>query len=179
MKFKKNITVKIGCIIEEFLVSCVPAIFLIMILFTKSDFIDILSSLFIIPYLGTIINIALVLISIICALFDKTFYKVDKDRLLVSDKGDLFEIAYSDITSITLDLGSLDKFNAQKMQLIIWGNDSKKLLMINNPSLIMTYMLKAKSKASLNYLNEKRILFILGITNIIVLLFAVLIKMFS
>lgn len=179
MKFKRNITVKIGCIISEFLVSCIPAILLIMILFTQSSLIDILSTLFIIPYFVVIINVILVLISTTCALFDKTFYKVNNDRLIVSDRDHLFEIAYSDINSITFDFGSLDKFNAQKMQLIVWGNGLKKLLIINNPSLIMTHMLKTKSKVSLNYLNEKRGLFILGITNVTVLFFAVLIKMFS
>lgn len=183
MKFKRNITVKIGCIISEALVSCIPASLLIMILLTQSSLIDILSALFIFPYFAVIINIVLVLISTIYALFDKTFYKVNNDRLIVSDRGHLFEIAYSDINSITFDFGSLDKFNAQKMQLIVWGNDWKELLIINNPSLIMTHMLKTKSKVSFNYLNEKRGLFILGITNVSVfvtaLFLAVLIKMSS
>ena len=179
MKFKKNITGKIGCIISEFLVSCLPAILLIMIFFTKSGFNDILSGLFVIPYFLVIINIILVSISIIYALFDKTFYKIYNDRLVAFDKGHLCEILYSDITSITFDFGTLDRFNAQKMQLIIWGNDSIRLLIINNPSLIMTHMLKIKSGVSLNYLNGKRRLFIFVITNAIVLFFAVFIKLFS
>lgn len=179
MKFKKNITGKIGCTISEFLLSCLPAILLIMIFFTKSGFSDILSAMFVIPYFLVVINIILMLISIICALFDKTFYKIDNNRLVTFDKGRLCEIAYSDITSITFDFGTLDKFNAQKMQLIIWGNDSKKLLIINNPSLMMTHMLKIKSGVSLNYINEKRRWFIFVITNAIVLFFAILIKLFS
>ena len=179
MKFKKNITVKIGCIASEFLASCVPSILLITFLFTKSSLQDILLALFIVPYFGVIVNFILALISIISSLFDKTYYKVHNDRLIVFDKGNSFEITYSEITSITLDFGSLDKFNAQKMQLIIWGHDSKRLLTIDNPSLVMTNLLKKKSKVPFNYLNQKRGLFIFILTNGIVLFMAVLIKVVS
>ncbi len=177
MKFKRNITVKIGCIISEFLVSCIPAILLITIFFAKSDFNEIISALLIIPYFGIIINFILILISSINALFDKTFYKVCDDSLIVSNKGRSFEISYLEITSITFDLGTLDKFNAQKAQLIIWGNNFKQLLVVKNPSLIMIHILKIKSQAPITYLNQKRISFILGLTNSIVLLFAILIKL--
>lgn len=177
MKFKKNITAKVGCVISEALISCIPAILIITIFIMNKNLKEVLLAVLVIPYFLIIINIILFIFSCVGDIFDKTIYTLEKDSLIINTRQNETKINYSDIKSLTFDYGSLEKFNRQKMQLILFGEKYKQLLILNNHSILMTCLLRKKcNSVKICYYNNKRILFLLGIINITILLVAIIIK---
>lgn len=181
MAFKKNITITIACVITECLISLIPAIFIIYGFFLTDKFDEIFSTLLIVPYFILIINIVLIIISLISQIFIKTKYYINKETLVVKNNSvSVREIKYNEITSITYDFGYLIRLDPRPSQLVLFDKDFKELLSINNPSIIMVHLLKKRCKnAKISYYNHKRFLYLLALINGIVLLFAILTKIFS
>ena len=179
MRFKRNITITIACVITECLISLMPAIFILYIFFMIDKFDGILSSLLIIPYLILITNVILFIISLIAQIFLKTKYCVNKESIVVIKKDNAKTIKYSEISSIVYDFGDITKFNTQPSQLILFNEENKPLLSVNNPSIIMVCMIIKKCKnIKVGYYNSKRFIYLLLLINTAVLLFSAFVKIF-
>ncbi len=180
MKFKKNITITIACVITECLLSLIPLIFIIYIFFLNERFNEIFSTLLIVPYFTLIINVILIIVTLISQLFIKTKYCVKDETLMFSSPKKNFEINYNDIYNITYDFGDLTKFHTRPSQLVIFDKEFKQLLTIDNPSIIMVSLLRKKCKnAKMNYYHNKRFLYLLLLINGVVLTICILTKLFS
>ncbi len=180
MKFKKNITITIACVITECLLSLIPVIFIIYIFFLNERFNEIFSTLLIVPYFTLIINVILIIVTLISQLFIKTKYCVKDETLMFSSPKKNFEINYNDIYNITYDFGDLTKFHTRPSQLVIFDKEFKQLLTIDNPSIIMVSLLRKKCKnAKMNYYHNKRFLYLLLLINGVVLTICILTKLFS
>ena len=179
MVFKRNITITIACVITECLLSLIPTIFMIYLFFMPDKINEMFSTLLVVPYFILIINFILITISLISQIFIKTKFYVNKEALVIKRRNDLKEINYSEIANMTYDFGDLTKFNTRPSQLVLFDKDFKELLSIDNPSIIMVYMLKKKCKnAKMSYYHNKRFLYFLAFINGIVLLTAILAKIF-
>ena len=178
MTFKRNPTATIACVINECLVSLIPAIVIVYFFFIPNLMNELLSTLFIIPYFAFILNVVLIFISLISGVFIKTRYCVGKESLVVKQKDNVKEIKYNEIASITYDFGNVfSQFNRTPSQLILLSREGKRLLAVNNPSIAMALFLRKKCKHSLvRFDHNKRILFFLTLINGIVLLLGALIK---
>ncbi len=180
MKFKKNITITIACVITECLLSLIPVIFIIYIFFLNERFNEIFSTLLIVPYFTLIINVILIIVTLISQLFIKTKYCLKDETLMFSSPKKNFEINYNDIYNITYDYGDLTKFHTRPSQLVIFDKEFKQLLTIDNPSIIMVSLLRKKCKnAKMNYYHNKRFLYLLSLINGVVLTICILTKLFS
>lgn len=180
MRFKKNITVTVACVITECLISLIPVILMIYIFFMADKISEIFSTLFIIPYFILIINVILFIISLIARIFIKTEYCVNDECLLIKTESNEKQLKYGEISSITYDMGDLTKFNTQPSQLVLFDKESKQLLSVSNPSIIMTHMIKKNCKnIKISYYHNKRFLYLLLLINGTVLLISVLAKLFS
>lgn len=180
MKFKKNITVTLACIITECLISLLPIIFMIYLFFIQNKINEMFLTLLVIPYLIILINICLFIISLIAGLFIKTSYFVEKDFLIVKTKNSESKIMYKYIFGITYDFGDLTKFNTKPSQLILFDKEFKQLISIYNPSITMVYIIKKRCKNSeIEYYHNKRFLFLFSLINGISFIFLLLLKLFS
>lgn len=178
MGFKKNITVTVACVITECLLSLVPAITIIYLFFMPDKLSDIFSTLFIIPYVILIINVILLIISIIARLFIHTKYFVGEEKLTIISRKGSTGISYNEISAIAYDFGDLNKWHAKASQLVLLGKDSKQLLTISNPPIILVRKIKAKCKnIKINYYHNKRFLYLLSLINVTILLISVLAKL--
>ena len=180
MVFKRNITITLACVITECLLSLIPTIFIIYLFFIPHEINEMLSTLLVVPYFILIINFILLTISLISQIFIKTKFYVNKESLVIERKNELKEINYTEIANMTYDFGDLTKFNTKPSQLVLFDKDFKQLLSINNPSIIMVHILKKRCKNSkMCYCHNKRFLYFLILINGIVLLIALLAKLFS
>ena len=181
MWFKRNPTATVALVINECLLSLVPAIIILYLFFMPYQMNEFLSTLLIVPYLALLINAVLIVISLFAGIFIKIKYRVGTEALVVERKYSVREIKYDEIASITYDLGYIfSQFNRTPSQLILFGRDGKQLLVVENPSVIMVHLLRKKCKDSVVYLeNKKRILFFLALINGLVMLFGALIKIFN
>lgn len=180
MVFKRNITITIACVITECLLSLIPSIFIIYALFMLDKISEIFSTLLLVPFLILIINVALIIISLICQIFMNTKFYVGKETFVIKEKENIKVIAFNEIKKMTYDFGWLIKFNARPSQLVLFDNDLKELLSINNPSIIMVHVLKKRCKnVKMNYYHNKRFLYLLALINGMVLFIAILVKIFS
>ena len=179
MKFKRNITITIACFATEFLISSTPVIFMVYLFFTDnvSEF---FSALLIIPIFALIINAFLILISLFACAFLKTNFYVNKECLIVEKGNNVKTINYNEITGIAYDFGNyLSQYNKTPSQLVLFGEDHRQLLAVNNPSIVMVHMIKKKCKnVNISYYNNKRFLFLLAVINGTFLLIAILAKLF-
>lgn len=179
MKFKKNITVTLACVITECLFSIIPVILMIYLFFFIDKFNEIFSTLLIVPYFIVIINIILIIISLIGSIFIKTKYILNENVLVIVTPKKSWEINYADIANITYDFGDLTRFNAKPSQLILFDKEFKQLLIVDNPSIIMVSILRKKCKnVKVNYYHNKRFLYLLSLINGIVLLICIFAKIF-
>lgn len=181
MRFKRNPTATIACVTSECLVSLVPAILMIYFFFIPEQIHELFSTLMIVPYFMLILNVVFLGISLIVSLFDKTKYCVNKESLIVQYKNNAKTIMYSEIALIVYDLGDIfPQFNRTPSQLRLYSENNKQILVIDNPSIIMTHVLRKKCKNANTYLeHNKRIMFLLILINGSVLLIGTLIKIFS
>ncbi len=180
MAFKRNITVTIACVITEFLISLIPTISMIYIFFMTDDINEFFSTLLIIPYFILIINVVIIVISLIAQIFIKTKYYINKENLIIKTKDKIKEINYTEISNITYDFGDLTKFNTKPSQLVLFNRNFKQLLSINNPSIIMVFLLKKRcNNSKISYYHNKRFLYLFLLINGIVLLIAILAKIIS
>lgn len=179
MVFKRNITITLACVITECLISSIPAIVLFYIFFFLDKINEIFSTLLIMLLFIVIINIFLILISLIAQIFIKTKYFVNKESLIIKTTDEVKEINYNEIANMTYDFGDLTKFHTKSSQLVLFDKAYKQLLSINNPPIIMVYLLKKNCKiAKVNYYHNKRFLYIISLINGIVLLIAIFTKIF-
>ena len=74
MRFKRNITSTLACVITECLISLIPMIFMIYLFFLEDNISELFSSLLAVPYFILIINVILIIISFIAQIFIKTKY---------------------------------------------------------------------------------------------------------
>ena len=178
MKFKKNPTATIACVINECLLSIIPAIAMVYFFFIPNQINELLSTLVIIPYFAFILNFPLILISLISGVFIKTKYYLSEEALIVQQKDDVKEIKYNEIASITYDFGDIfSQFNRTSSQLVLFARDGQRLLAAKNPSITMVHFLRKNCKHSgIRFKHNKRILFFLSLINGIVLVFGILIK---
>ena len=178
MRFKRNPTATIACVMNECLVSLIPAIVIVYVVFIPNQINDLLSTLFIVPYLAFVLDVMLIFFSLIAGIFIKTTYCVGKESLVVKQKDYVKEIKYNEIASFTYDFGNVfSQFNRTPSQLVLLSREGKQLLVINNPSITMALFVWKKCKhAEVHLEHNKRILFFLAIINGIVLLFGALIK---
>ena len=180
MGFKRNITITLACVITECLISLIPMIFMIYLFFMMDKIDEIFSTLLIVPYFILIINVILIIISFIAQIFIKIKYYVNAECLVIKTKTQNKEINYDEIKGITYDYGDLTIFNTKPSQLVLFDKDYKQLLSINNPSIIMIHLIRRKCKyAKVCYYHNKRFLYLLLLINGIVLLFSILVKLFS
>ncbi len=180
MKFKRNITITLACVITECLISLVPVIFMIYIFFMMNKTNELFSTLLIVPYLILIINFVLIIISLIAQMFIKTKYYVNKECLVIKTKDKVKEINYEKIFAITYDFGDLTKFNTKPSQLVLFDENYKQLLLVNNPSIIMVHMIRRKCKnIKVIFYHNKIFLYLFALLNGIVLFISILAKIFS
>ena len=180
MIFKRNITITTALVITECLISIIPSIIFVFLFFMSDRIVELFSTLLVIPYFALIINIILFVVSLIAQPFLKTEFNVKKDALVVKKENDANEICYYKIANITYDFGDLSKFNPKPSQLVLFDKDCNQLLSVNNPSIIMTAVLKSKCKnAKVCYYHNKRFLYLLLLINGIVLFISMLIKLFA
>lgn len=180
MRFKRNITITLACVITECLISLIPSICMIYIFFIRDRIKEMLFTVLVVPYFILIINAILIIISLIAQIFMKTRYQINRESLVVETKNEVKEIRYEIIESIIYDFGDLTKFHTNPSQLVLFDKDCKPLLSINNPSIIMVYKIRNKCKnRKIAYYNNKRFLYLLLLINSIVLLSLFLIKLFS
>ena len=181
MWFKRNITITIACVITEFLICLIPTIFMIYVLFLRDKISEILSTLMIVPCFILLANVFLLAISLISLIFIKTKYKVGADHLVVVTKSKTTEIKYDTIARIAYDFGYLlSRYNLQPSQLVLFDSNHNQLLSINNPSIIMTFLICKKCNgAKITYHNNKRFLWLLAVVNGIFLLFSIIITILS
>ena len=179
MTFKKNITITIACIVTECLLSLIPSIVIIYIFFIPEKLNELFNTLLFVPYFILIINALLILVSLISRLFIKTKFYINPKKLVIQNEG-IKEIYYNQIAHITYDLGDILKFNFTPSKLVLFDKYHRELFSINNPSILMVHMLKKKCQnARMNYYHNKRFLFFLALVNGIVLLIALIIKVFK
>ncbi len=175
--FKRNITATVACVITEFLLSLIPAIFIIYLVAVPEQISELPFTLLMIPYFVVIINVILMIVSCIAGVFLKTRYFIEDDCITVKDKYEVKRIAYRKISHITYDFGNLTKFNGEPSQLVLFDDEFNQLLAVKNPSILMTYMIKKRCGIKkLSYYHEKRGLLISALVNGIVLLSVILIK---
>lgn len=181
MKFKRNPTVTIACVITECLLCLVPAILMAYFFFIPDQINKLLSTLAVIPYLVLILNIILIVISLILGIFIKTKYYVGKETLAVQRKDDIKEIKYNEIARIIYDFGNIfSQFNRTPSQLVLFAENGKRLLTVKNPSITMVHFLRKKCEnAEVHFEHNKRILFFLALVNGVTLFFGMLIKILS
>lgn len=181
MKFKRNPTATIACVVNECLLSLIPAIVIVYVFFIPNQINELLSTLVIIPYFAFILNVVLIFISLISGIFIKTKYCIGKEALTVEQRDNVKEIKYDEIASITYDYGNVfSQFNRTPSQLVLFAKDGKRLLTVKNPSITMTHVIRKKCKHSeVCFEHNNRILFFLSLINGIVLLTGVLIKIFQ
>ena len=159
MRFKRNITITLACVITECLICLIPTIVMIYLFFMMNKIEEIFSTLLMIPYFILIINGVLFIISLISQIFIKTKYYVNEGSLVVKTKTRVEEINYNSITYITFDFGTLTKFEKHVSQLVLYDKDNKQLLSVNNPSIIMVHMIRKKCKnIKVSWYNNKRFL---------------------
>ena len=180
MRFKRNITITISCVITECLISLIPMIFMIYLFFMQDEIGKMFSTLLLIPYFVLIINVVLIVISLFAQVFIKTKYYLSDECLIVESKNKNERIDYHEIAGITYDFGNLYKFNPQPSQLVLFDKDYEQLLLINNPSIIMVHLLRKKCKSvKVSYYHNKRFLYLLLAFNGIALMVLLLVKLFS
>ena len=180
MWVKRNITIKMACIITECLLSLIPMIVMIYAFFLPNEFNNIFSTLFIVPYFILVINTVLLLISLIAQIFIKTKYHLCDDALIIQAKSYTREIKYSQVAAMTYDLGTLTRWNPKPSELVLFDKNFKQLLSITNPSIIMVALLKKKCKnTKISYFHTKRFLSLLAIINGAFLLVSLLIILFG
>lgn len=177
MTFKRNITITIACIITECLLSLIPTIFMIYIFFLPDRISEIFSTLFIVPYFIFIANIALIIISLVAKVFINTKFYIKKETFVVKKNDYVMEIRYTEIAGLTYDFGDLSKFNARPSRLVLFDENYKPLISINNPSIIMVQKLKNKCKhVTPSYDHNKRFLYLFAGINGICLVLSILAK---
>ncbi len=166
MRFKRNITVTLSCIITECLLSLIPTILILCIFLLPNEFNEIISTLLIVPYFILIINFVLLIITLISRLFIKTTYYLKDDSLEVVSPKKQYEIHYHEIYAITYDLGDLTKFRNHSSQLVLFDKEFKELLSVNNPPIVMVHLLKRKCQnAKVSYYHGKRFLYLTVLIN--------------
>lgn len=178
MRFKRNPTATIACVVNECLLSLIPAIVIVYLFFIPNQINELLSTLVIIPYFAFILNVVLIFFSLISGNFIKTKYYIGKEALTIEQKDNVKEIKYDEIASITYDYGNIfSQFNRTPSQLVLFAKDGKRLLSVRNPSIIMVHFLRKKcSNSVVCFEHNKRILFFLSLINGLVVLLGVLIK---
>lgn len=170
MKFKKNITITFACFITEFMLSCLPSIIIMYLLFFQSNLNDLFFSLLVIPYLLVIINIVLIIISLIACLFIKEYYVVGKKELIVNNKEKVKKICFSDIKNIAYDFGNIKRYNGSSSELIFFDENFNTILSVKNPSLLMVCMIRKRCRgAKTSFYNNKRIIILMALTSCIVI----------
>lgn len=180
MRFKRNITITIACVITECLICLIPMICMIYLFFMRDKIEEMFSTLLIVPYFILIINIVLFIISLIAQIFIKTTYYVNGECLVIKTKTEVKEINYDEIAGISYDYGNLIKFDTEPSQLVLFDKNYKQLLSVNNPSIIMISMIRKKCRSiKVNYFHNERFLYLLTLINGIVLAFSILVKLFS
>lgn len=180
MVFKRNVTITVACVITECLLSLIPTIFIIYAFFMLDKINEIFSTLLLVPYLILIINAVLIIISFICQIFIKTKFHIGKETLVIKEKETIRKIPFNKISSMTYDFGCLEKFNARPSQLVLFDDDFKELLSINNPSIIMVHILKKRCKnLKMDYYHNKRFLYLIALINSIALLISIIVKIIS
>ncbi len=180
MVFKRNVTITVACLFNELLLSFIPSIFIVYIFFFLDKISEIYLALLVVPLMMVVFDVVLLIISFICQIFMKTKYYVGKDSLIVQEKEKTKEINYNEITDISYDFGRLGiPADTTSSQLVLFCKDSKEMLTINSPSIIMTHIIRKRCKnAKTCYYNNKRLLFFLALTNGIVLVVSILGKIF-
>ncbi len=180
MRFKRNITITLACVITECLICLIPMICMIYLFFLRDKIGEMFSTLLIVPYFILIINVILFVISLIAQMFIKTTYYVNEECLAIQTKTEVKRINYAEIAGISYDFGDLIKFGTKPSQLVLFDKNYKQLLSVNNPSIIMISMIRKKCRnIEVNYFHNERFLYLLALINGIVLAFSILVKLFS
>ena len=168
MKFKRNLTVSFACGLTEFLISLIPALFIVGLSFNTEGFVYFFKigiSLIIIGIPAY--NIFLYLLNLVFNLFQKMTITLKDECLVIENNGVLSSIYYKDITHISFYLGNLFVASTTPITLILYSKDNKILFEVTNPSLIMTHLIKKKCPtAKINHKGLKRGLNFLAISTI-------------
>lgn len=166
MKFKRNLTVSFACGLTEFLLSLIPALFIVGLSFNTgvfNYFFNIGISLIIIGIPAY--NILLYLLNLVFNLFQKMTITLTDECLVIENNGALSTINYKDVTHISFYLGNLFVARATPITLTLYCKENKVSFKVTNPSLIMTHLIKKKcSTAKINYEGCKRGLHVLVIS---------------
>ena len=168
MKFKRNLTVSFACGLTEFLLSVIPALFIVGLSLNTEGFVYFFKigiSLIIIGIPAY--NIFLYLLNLVFNLFQKMTITLKDECLVIENKGILQTIYYKDVTHISFYLGNLFVERAKPVTLSLYCKENKVSFEVTNPSLIMTHLIKKKCPtAQVNYIGLKRVLHFLEISTI-------------
>lgn len=177
MKFKRNLTITLACILSESLISFIPMLlimFFVLMPEKSNEFIP--GVLLGIPMIIVIINIFLYLLGLIFKIFQKLIITINQDHMIIENKNSIKTIYYKDIKGITYDLGTLpSRTSSQDSELVIFGENYSTLVSIKNPSLLMTHLIKRKCKhIKVSYYHSKRLLYMvlisIGVTGLLLVL---------
>ena len=168
MKFKRNLTVGFACGLTEFLLSLIPALFIVSLSFNTEGFVYFFKigiSLIIIGIPAY--NIFLYLLNLVFNLFQKMTITLKDECLVIENNGILQTIYYKDVTHISFYLGNLFVARAKPVTLSLYCKENKVSFEVTNPSLIMTHLIKKKCPtAKINHEGLKRGLEFLAISTI-------------
>ncbi len=140
--FKRNVTATAACVINECLISLIPTVAIIIPVFMRININEVFSTLFGIIYFLVIADVICLIISLIAGVFLKTTYRLEDDRITVKDQGGERSIYYYEVAHITYDFGTLERWNRSPSQLVLFDENFATLLSVNNPSILMTHIIK-------------------------------------
>ncbi len=176
MKFKRNLTVSFACVLSEFFISLIPALFIIGLSLKLATFIELCKiTICLTPIVLFLSNILIYLISLIFQCFQKMTITLKDECMVIANRGTLSTIYYKDITNIHFDLGEFSRTHSTPVTLELYFKESGDSLFITNPSLLMTHLIKKKCPtAKINYEGLKRGLYFLAISTITAIVIVIL-----
>ncbi len=180
MKFKKSITITVGCMAAEFLLSYLPAVILTSLLFTTENGSEWYWNIVTLPYFILIFEGILWIISLVAKLFIKEEVVLEKERMIIRGKEKEIAVAYEDIAGINYDFGvSYSKYNRSPSELILFDRNDRQIAFLKHPSIPMLLVLKKRCKGiKWNYYNNKRFLYVFILVNAIAIPALLLLKFF-
>lgn len=177
--FKSNPTITVALVSTEFLISVIPAILIVYAFFAHTINENIFAALAVVPLLIVILNVVLFLISLFARIFAKTTYIVEPDCITEQSTKYTVKVDLADVDTITYDLGNFNKWNGHSSRLLLSDKNNNVMLSVKNPPVGLIHALKTRCNCNFRCVNKKRFLFLLILTNALVLLFCIAMRIFA
>lgn len=180
MKFKRNITITIGCKFNGFILNMLMMSPLIALSSLDSYTEELLIIVRCLAHIMAFVDAILILVFLISYLCMDTSYKVKKVAIVIQEGSYVRQIEYEYISHIDYNFGEVSRYKFQSSEIILYNHRGFPMLTIKNPSLIMVYKIIRHCKGKkINYKNAKSILkfyLYLDILLLLICLFSLLLK---